>query len=91
MRGTRMLLGAFAIALCMALDAADAAAQVWWVQSADYGAGNRRMDVTNTVRRLVDGPNFKVNNNMGVDPAVGANKTLRITGRAQNGTVRSFT
>ena len=74
-----MLLSVLAIAICAGVGAADAAAQVWWVQSADWGSGNRRQDVTNTVRRLADGPNFKVNNNnMGVDPAVGADKTLRI-------------
>jgi Domain of unknown function (DUF3395) len=86
-----MLLGALAIAICAALSAADAAAQIYWVQSADYGYGNRRQDVTNTVRRLANGPNFKVNNNtMGLDPAVGKDKTLRIIGRTQNGTVRTF-
>ena len=50
------------------------------------------MDVTNTVRRLVNGPNFTVNNkNMGIDPAVGKDKTLRIVGRAQNGKTLTFT
>ncbi len=92
MRLTRVFLSAFAIAICAALGAADAAAQVYWVQSADYGWNNKRQDVTNRVRRLVTGPNFKVNNNnMGVDPAVGKDKTLRIMGRLQNGTVRTFT
>jgi hypothetical protein len=71
---------------------ATAAAQVYWVQSADYGWSNRRVDVTNTVRRLVNGPNFRVNNtNMGADPAIGRNKTLRIVGRLQNGSTRAFT
>jgi Domain of unknown function (DUF3395) len=91
MRATRILLCVLAIAMCAALGAADAVAQVYWVQSADYGYGNRRQDVTNTVRRLANGPNFKVNNNtMGIDPAVGRDKTLRIIGRTQNGTVRTF-
>ena len=63
----------------------------WWVQSADWGAGNRRQDVTATVRRLVDGPNFTANNrNLGVDPAKGADKTLRITARDASGKVRDF-
>ena len=63
----------------------------WSVQSANYGSGNRRQDVTGNVRRLVNGPNFKVNNaNMGGDPAVGADKTLQITARSQTGTVRTF-
>jgi hypothetical protein len=64
----------------------------WAVQSANYGSGNRRQDVTGNVRRLVNGPNFRVNNqNMGGDPAVGADKNLQIIARAQNGTVRTFT
>jgi hypothetical protein len=63
----------------------------WAVQSATWGSGNRRMDVTGNVRRLANGPNFTANNqNMGGDPAVGADKTLQIVGRAQNGTVRTF-
>ena len=66
-------------------------AQTWWVQSADYGAGNRRQDVTNTVRRLVSGPNFTVNNNtLGLDPWKGADKTLRIVARDANGKYRDF-
>lgn len=69
-----------------------AAQQTWWVQSADYGSGNRRQDVTQTVRRLVSGPNFTVNNQtMGVDPYKGAEKTLRIVGKDQQGKVRDFT
>lgn len=64
---------------------------IWWVQSADYGAGNRRQDVTNTVRRLVNGPDFRVNNQtMGIDPWKGADKTLRIQGRDDRGNVREF-
>jgi predicted aconitase with swiveling domain len=61
------------------------------VQSAEYGAGNRRQDVTQTVRRLVGGPNFRVNNTtMGGDPWPGADKTLRIVGRDSQGNVRDF-
>jgi hypothetical protein len=63
----------------------------WWVQNADYGSGNRRQDVTSTVRRLVNGPNFRVNNaTLGGDPYVGADKTLRIQGRNAQGNVRDF-
>jgi hypothetical protein len=63
----------------------------WSVQSANYGSGNRRQDVTGNVRRLVNGPDFRVNNqNMGGDPAVGADKNLQILARSQNGTVRTF-
>jgi len=89
MRATKALFGIVAVLLCSAVVAA---AQQWYVQSADWGSGNRWQDVTNTVRRLVNGPNFKANNqNMGVDPAVGKDKTLRITARNQQGNVRTFT
>ena len=88
MRITKALFGIVAVLLCSAIAAV---AQQWYVQSADWGAGNRRQDVTNTVRRLVNGGDFRANNkNMGIDPAVGADKTLRITARNQNGTVRTF-
>jgi hypothetical protein len=77
--------------LFASLCASTATAQTYWVQSADYGAGNRRQDVTNTVRRLVSGPNFRVNNaTLGGDPYVGADKTLRIVGRDAQGNVRDF-
>ena len=91
MRLTRTLSGSFVVAIFLALAAANAAAQTYYVQSADYGWGNKRMDVTSTVRRLVNGPNFTVNNkNLGVDPALGKDKTLRIVGRA-NGKTLTFT
>jgi hypothetical protein len=67
------------------------AQQTWWIQSADYGSGSRRQDVTQTVRRLVSGGNFTVNNQtMGGDPWKGADKTLRIVGKDQQGNVRDF-
>ncbi len=89
MRTARTLFSIAALLVC-ALSAA--AQQTWYVQSADWGSGNRRQDVTNNVRRLVSGGNFKANNqNMGVDPAVGADKTLRIIGRDQSGRVQTFT
>lgn len=89
MRTRRMLFGIAAVMICSALAAS---AQQWYIQSADWGAGNRRQDVTRTVRRLVDGGDFRANNqNMGVDPAVGADKTLRINARNQQGNVRTFT
>jgi hypothetical protein len=91
MRVARLLLITLAVAICAAVGATDAVAQTWWVQSADYGAGNQRGDVTNTVRRLVNGPNFKVNNtNLGGDPAVGKDKTLRIVAKDASGKVRDF-
>ncbi len=91
MRVARLLLIALLVAVSAILGAADAVAQTWSVQSADYGAGNQRQDVTNIVRRLVNGSNFKVNNaNLGGDPAVGRDKTLRIVGKDSRGNVRDF-
>lgn len=67
------------------------AQQTWWIQSADYGAGNQRQDVTSTLRSRVNGPNFQVNNGtMGANPAPGMNKTLRIVARDAGGKVRDF-
>ena len=63
--------------------------QVMW---ADWGAGNRRVDVTARVRALLSGNGMvKVNNaNMGGDPAVGADKVLRISARDARGQVQQL-
>jgi hypothetical protein len=63
--------------------------QVMW---ADWGAGNRRADVTARVRALLAGNGMvKVNNaNMGVDPAKGADKVLRLSARDAQGQVREL-
>lgn len=91
MRFSRVLLSVMFIAAAMTLGAVSGAAQTWWVQSADYGAGNQRQDVTDIVRRLVNGPSFKVTNyNLGGDPAVGRDKTLRIVAKDASGMVRDF-
>ena len=89
----RMRFAVMAVAVFALLCITNAAAQqTWWVQSADYGWGDRRQDVTRTVQRLVNGPNFRVNNtNMGVDPAKGKDKTLRIIARDYSGKTRDFT
>jgi DnaJ-like protein C11, C-terminal len=62
------------------------------VMQADWGSGNRRMDVTSRVRTLLSGNGMvKVNNaNLGGDPAVGADKTLRIYARDMQGQVRQL-
>ena len=91
MRVARMLLSVLAVAICVALGPMEAAAQSWQVMSADYGVNNNRMDVTNTVRRLVNGPDFRVNNTtMGGDPARGADKVLRIHARNGGGKMQDF-
>jgi hypothetical protein len=65
----------------------------WQVMRADWGAGNRWRDVTSTVRILLSGNGMvQVNNqNMGGDPAVGADKILRIQARNYQGQSRQFT
>ena len=62
------------------------------VMQADWGSGNRRMDVTTRVRALLSGNGMvKVNNaNLGGDPAVGADKVLRIYVRDTQGQVRQL-
>jgi hypothetical protein len=65
----------------------------WRVTWADWGAGNRRVDVTDRVRALLSGNGMvRVNNqNLGGDPAVGAGKMLRISARDDRGRVQQFT
>jgi hypothetical protein len=65
----------------------------WQVMKADWGSGNRWIDVTATVRVLLSGNGMvRVNNqNLGGDPAVGADKTLRIQARNNQGQSRQFT
>lgn len=64
----------------------------WQVMFADWGAGNRRVVVTDRVRSMLSGSGMvRVNNqNLGSDPAVGAAKTLRISARDARGQVRQF-
>jgi hypothetical protein len=65
----------------------------WQVVKADWGAGNRWMDVTNQVRRLLNGnrPVFVTNDSMGGDPAYGAVKILRIRATNSRGQSQQFT
>ncbi len=65
----------------------------WQVMWAEWGVGNRRMNVTERLRTLLSGNgNVKVSNqNMGGDPAVGADKTLWISARDSRGQVQQFT
>jgi hypothetical protein len=64
----------------------------WQVIKADKGAGNRWMDVSPQVRVLLSGNGMvRVNNaNLGGDPAVGADKVLRIQARNSQGQSRQF-
>jgi hypothetical protein len=64
----------------------------WQVMWADYGVQHRRLDVTDRVRSLLSGNGMvRINNqNMGGDPAVGADKVLRISARDARGQVEQF-
>lgn len=65
----------------------------WQVVRAQWGSGNRWMDVTPRLRVLLSGNGMvQVNNqNMGGDPAVGASKSLVIEARTFQGQTRRFT
>jgi hypothetical protein len=84
----------FLMLLCLAAVPMFAAPQFgasqrgWEVVRADYGSGNRWVDVTERVRSLVqnDGLNFRVDNNtLGGDPFPGESKTLRLQLRDSQG------
>src|SRR5438046_9787515 len=68
----------------------------WQITRADYGFKNQRNDVTDILKDLVGrgGVNGRVavtNQTMGGDPAVGANKSLRIIARNRQNEEREFT
>jgi hypothetical protein len=65
----------------------------WQVVRADWGAGNRWMNVTNQVRRLLNGNRVIIVNNdtMGGDPIYGAVKILRIQATNGRGQSQQFT
>lgn len=67
----------------------------WVIVRADYGSRNQRNDVTDIVKDLISrgGVNGRVavtNQTMGGDPAVGADKNLRIWARNRRGEEREF-
>lgn len=91
MRARTILLAALTLLICAGLGAAEAAAQTYWVQKAEYGYGKQKRDVTARVRQLASGPNWSASTaNLGVDPAPGRRKTLTIIGVAQNNSTRIF-
>jgi hypothetical protein len=65
----------------------------WQVMKADWGAGNRWIDVTYQVRVLLSGNGVVTANNanLGGDPAQGADKILRIQARNSRGQSQHFT
>jgi hypothetical protein len=70
-----------------ALSSMIAAAQQYDIQRADYGAGNRRIDVTQRLREVVcSRTRFRMGNStFGTDPAPDTHKSLRIYARGPNG------
>jgi hypothetical protein len=73
--------------------AATALAQQYQIISADYGAGDQRVDVTQKLQQIASSNRtFRMGNStFGVDPAPGQVKTLRIFARdTRNGSTRSF-
>ena len=65
----------------------------WQVVKAEWGAGKRSIDVTNQIRRLVNGNRLVLVNNdsMGGDPAYGTYKVLRIQAVNGRGQSQQFT
>ncbi len=65
----------------------------WQLIRAEYGAGNQYRDVTARVQSLVRGDSLDVrvnNDTMGVDPAPGQHKTLRLQVRGLDGDIRQL-
>jgi hypothetical protein len=96
MKNRRMYLGLFCLLAAPLLLSASAWAQNGpglQVVKAEWGAGNRWMDVTNQVRRLLTGNGFvRVNNTtMGGDPAYGVYKILRIRAQNSRGQIQQLT
>src|SRR6202453_3162667 len=96
MKNRMMYLPLFCLLAASCLFSVSARAQNgggWQVMKADWGAGNRRMDVTNQVRRLLNGNRVVMVNNdtMGGDPAYGAVKILRIQATGSRGQSQQFT
>ena len=91
------VIAALIFAVGAAIFSAGVAAQDdgWQIVRADYGFRNQRTDVTDILKDLIErgGVNGKVavnNQTMGGDPAVGADKTLRIFARNRKYEERQF-
>jgi hypothetical protein len=80
-----------AVAFVLVLGAS-AVAQEYQILRADYGYGDRRVDVTQRLRELArSDTSFRMGNRtFGVDPAPGQIKTLRIFARGSGGESRTF-
>jgi hypothetical protein len=91
------LIAAVLFAIGVTLFGAGAVAQDegWQIVRADYGYKNQRTDVTDILKDLIErgGVNGRVavnNQTMGGDPAVGADKSLRIIARNRKYEEREF-
>ena len=96
MKNRMMYLPLFCLLAASCLFSTSAPAQNgggWQVVRADWGAGNRWMNVTNQVRRLLNSNRVVIvnNDNMGGDPAYGAVKILRIQATNGRGQSQQFT
>src|SRR5262249_47169185 len=82
-----------ALMICAFYLASNAEAQGGQVIKADYGAGQRRMDVTQRVQSFMQNGylNFQVSNEvLGGDPAPGQPKELRLRVRNWNGSTNDY-
>ena len=96
-RSAIILLAAVFLAAAITYFSTPAGAQDdgWRIVRADYGSKNQRSDVTDILKDLIQrgGVNGRVavnNQTMGGDPAVGADKTLRIFARNSRSEEREF-
>jgi hypothetical protein len=81
-----------ALAVLLVAFASVATAQQFQILRAEYGYGNRWVDVTQRLRELArDNATFRVSNDIfGVDPIEGQVKSLRISVRGPRGENRTF-
>jgi hypothetical protein len=85
----------FAVGLTVFSTGTGAQDEGWQIVRADYGFKNQRTDVTDILKDLIGrgGVNGRVavtNQTMGGDPAVGADKSLRILARNRRNEEREF-
>jgi len=85
----------FGIAATLFTAGVGAQEEGWQIQRADYGFKNRRSDVSDILKDLIErgGVNGRVavnNQTMGGDPAVGKDKSLRIFARNRRNEERQF-
>jgi hypothetical protein len=88
----KRILAVVGFVLIIASAASSAAAQQFQIISAEYGYGDRWVDVTQRLRELArDNERFRVGNDIfGVDPSEGRVKSLRIYVRGPRGENRTF-